>query len=133
MNEFYEEISEAINNYNIEKVETIIESQLVIEPNNIDLLLRLAVTVLTVPLVDYAKSIVCLNRIFEYDKKNVAATILECCIHYYHLAGIDENLVNKIKCIDDTDSDICSLKKLILSWYFEDKDKTKKLKCCVNL
>ncbi|WP_375105169.1 tetratricopeptide repeat protein [Paenibacillus sp. RS8] len=127
MNEFEKEIFEAVRNYDIEKVETIIEQKLKITPNDIDLLMRLAVTLINVPLVDYGKSLACLSRILEYDKKNVEATILECCIHYYHLGGIDENLVSKINNIYVFNSDISSIKKLILSWYFADTDKIKQL------
>lgn len=52
---------------------------------------------------------------------------MECCIHYYHLGGIDENLVSKINNIYVFNSDISSIKKLILSWYFADTDKIKQL------
>lgn len=59
MNEFEKEIFEAVRNYDIEKVETIIEQKLKITPNDIDLLMRLAVTLINVPLVDYGKSLAC--------------------------------------------------------------------------
>ncbi|MGN7761429.1 tetratricopeptide repeat protein [Paenibacillus sp. 22594] len=127
MNEFEKEISEAVRNYDIEKVETIIEQQLLAYPNNIDLLIRLAVAVLTIPLVDYPKSLACIHRIYEQDEKNVAATILECCVHYYHLAGIDEGLVRKINNIDVTNTYASSIKRLILSWRFAVTDKEKQV------
>lgn len=127
MSEFEKEISEAVRNYDIEKVETIIEQQLLAYPNNIDLLIRLAVTVLTVPLVDYPKSLACIHRIYEQDEKNVAATFLECCVHYYHLAGIDDELVRKINNIDVTSAYTNSIKRLILSWHFAVTDKEKQV------
>ncbi|OKP90889.1 hypothetical protein A3844_03255 [Paenibacillus helianthi] len=92
-----------------------------------DLLLRLAVTVLTVPLVDYPKSLACIHRIYEQDEKNGAATILECCVHYYHLAGIDEELVRKINNINATNTYVNSIKGLILSWHFAVTDKEKQV------
>lgn len=117
------EIFDALTEYDVEKVENIIELQLIEYPNDIILLLRLAVTVLNVPLVDYPKSLNCLKHIFELNKNNVEATILECCINYYHLAGIDEKLVRKINNLDIFDTDINSIKMLILSWHFANKDR----------
>lgn len=127
MNNYEKEISEAIENYDIEKAETIIEQQLLVYPNNIDLLIRLAVAVLTVPLVDYPKSLACINRIYKQDEKNRAATILECCVHYYHLAGIDEKLARKINNIDVNNAYTDSIKRLILSWHFAVIDREKQV------
>jgi len=121
------EIFDALTVYDVEKVENIIEQQLIEYPNDINLLLRLAVTVLNVPLVDYPKSLNCLKHIFELNKNNVEATILECCINYYHLAGIDDKLVRKINDFHILDADINSIKMLILSWHFASKDRNQQI------
>lgn len=122
MNQIDKELNLAIKNFDIEKAEKIIEKQIKNDTKNIELWFKLAVIELTVALVDYIKSLECINKILDIDKNNVLALILECCIHYYHLGGINEDLFNKLNLIRTNDEDVLSIIKYIMSLYYEDLD-----------
>lgn len=122
MNQIDKEMDVAIKNFDVEKAEEIIERRIKNDNRNIKLWFKLAVIELTVPLVDYIKSLECVNKILDIDKNNVLAVILECCIHHYHLGGINEDLFNKLNLIRTNDNDVLSMIKYIMSLYYEDLD-----------
>lgn len=128
LNKLDKELYLAIRNSNVEKAEEIIEKKLENDKNNTDLWISLAVTELCVPLVDYVKSIECIKRIFDMDKNNITAIILECCINYFHLGGIDKKVFNKLKLININNKEILSVIKYIMSWYYESKNVNKEKK-----
>lgn len=121
MMKLQEELEETIKNLDVEQAEVVIESQLKYN-YNIDLLLKLAVTVLCVPLVDYNKSLACVKNVYEIDENNFQAIILECCIHYYHLGGIDSELFSKLNRINNVSDKDLSIVKYVMSWYYENND-----------
>lgn len=128
LNKLDKELYLAIRNSNVEKAEEIIEKKLENDKNNTDLWISLAVTELCVPLVDYVKSIECIKIIFDMDKNNITAIILECCINYFHLGGIDKKVFNKLKLININNKEILSVIKYIMSWYYESKNVNKEKK-----
>lgn len=122
MNNYNEKLTQAIKNYDVEEAEAILENQLSINKDDTDLWLKLAVTELSVPLVDYIKSLECIDKIYALDKDNIFAVLLECCINYYHLGGIDEKLFNKLKSIDIDDTEMKSILKYVMSWHYKGVD-----------
>ena len=106
----------------LEKIESLIENKLKEDPSNIALWLRLAILELVPPLVDHEKSIDSLNRALAIDKNNAIATLLLAYVNYYCVAGIDEELMNKLNSISTDDNEINSMLKYVASWFYIDKD-----------
>lgn len=98
MNQIDKELNLAIKNFDIEKAEEIIEKQIKNDTKNIELWFKLAVIELTVALVNYIKSLECINKILDIDKNNVLALILECCIHFkgIHLSWINKERIEEL-------------------------------------
>jgi len=116
------ELDLAIKELNVLKAEELIEEELKIDENNIELWLKLSVTELCVPLVDYVKSLDCIEHVYEIDKNNIYALIMECCVYQFHLGGIDEQLFSKLNNIEDSSKQTMSIIKYIMSWYYRDND-----------
>lgn len=122
MKNYDELLTHAIKNYDVETAEAILENQLSINKDDTELWLKLAVTELSVPLVDYIKSLECLDKVYALDRDNISAVLLECCVNYYHLGGIDEELFNKLKLMDIEDKGILSILKYVMSWHYKGID-----------
>ncbi|WP_242832627.1 tetratricopeptide repeat protein [Clostridium saccharoperbutylacetonicum] len=75
-----------------------------------------------VPLVDYVKCLDCIEHLYEIDKNNIYALIIECCVYQFHLGGIDEKLFRKLNNINDDNKKTMSIIKYIMSWYYRDND-----------
>lgn len=116
------ELELAIKELNVLKAEELIEVALKDDDNNIELWLKLAVTELCVPLVDYVKCLDCIEHLYEIDKNNIYALIVECCVYQFHLGGIDENLFSKLNNIEDDNKRTMSIIKYMMSWYYRDND-----------
>ncbi len=127
MQNINKELKIAIDKQDVEEAEKIIEKYLKDDPSNINLWLRLAVTVINVPLVDYNKSLECLDKVYELNPSNLVALILEVYIHIYCLGGVDERLYNKLKSVKTEDKEILSIIKYLMSEYYRDNNVEKRL------
>lgn len=116
------ELDLAVKELDVLKAEELIEDDLKDDENNIELWLKLSVTELCVPIVDYVKSLDCIEHIYETDKNNIYALIMECCIYQFHLGGIDEQLYSKLNNIEDCSKEIRSIIKYMMSWYYREND-----------
>lgn len=103
----------------LEKIEILIEEKLRCEPNNVVWLLRLAVLGLKVPLVDWQKSIICLEKVLALEKDNVMAWLLLAYINYYELGGIDESLMIHLNTLHTENNEINAMLKYCASWFYE--------------
>lgn len=112
----------AIRQLDVMKAEELIEEELKKDLYNKDLWLKLSITELCVPLVDYEKSLECIAKIYAIDKNNIYALIIECCVYYFHLGGVDERLFSKLNSINEDNKHIMSIVKYIMSWYYRDSD-----------
>jgi len=122
MKDLISKIIELSKNNNLVKIEALIEKQLNQDPNNIELLLRLAVLEVDPPFADPAKSIALLEKVLTIDKNNAIAALLIAYVNYYCIAGIDEKLMSKLNSMHTDDSEINSMLKYVVSWFYMDRD-----------
>lgn len=109
--------------HDIEKIESLLEKELQKRPKDIDLLLRLSIIELALPLGDYPKSMFYLNKVLEYDKNNAYALILLGDINHSFLGGINDNLFEKLDQINlKDDNQLISIIELIKAWYHENNN-----------
>ena len=101
-----------------QKVYNLIEEQLKYESNDIELWISLAITIVTVPIVDYEKSIACLERALAIDNNNPIALIILAHVYEYQLGGIDDMLLHQIKNLRTDSDEINSMLKYISSWSY---------------
>ncbi|WP_253287556.1 tetratricopeptide repeat protein [Clostridium bornimense] len=129
MNNFEKDLQLAINDFDVYKAEEIIENKLKDDNENIDLWIKLGVTVLCPPLVDYEKALKCVEKIYELDNDNLYALILECYTHHFELGGVDSKMYHKLNNIKTDNKKLLSMIKYIMSWYyrFEDYENREKL------
>ena len=119
------QLNELINKKNFHQAEIIIENILKNEPQNTELWLIYAKMELTIPLVDFIKSMECLNQILEYDKTNFEAILLLCCIKHFWLGGVDDELMAKLDSIKTNDKEKLSMIEYVKSWYYDIKEDNK--------
>ena len=117
-----EQLDLAIKEFDVLKAEELIEEDLKNNQNDIELWLKLSVTELCVPIVDYTKSLDCIKRIYKIDKDNLYALIMECCIYQFHLGAINEQLYSRLNKIKNYNKEIGSIIKYIMSWYYGEGD-----------
>ncbi len=128
MKEYNRELRSSIENFDVELAEEIIEKQLELDNNNVNLWVKLAVTVLCVPLVDYGKSLECIDKVNSLEENNIFSTLLESCIYRYHLSGIDERLLNKLDSITTNDDELLSMTKYLMSVHYQDTNVNMQMK-----
>ncbi|MBD3231047.1 hypothetical protein GF322_00095 [Candidatus Dependentiae bacterium] len=122
MTDLISKIIELSKKDELRKIERLIEDKLKEEPNNIGLLLRLAVLEIDPPFADHEKSIFFLQKVLAIDNNNAIAILLLAYVNYYCIAGIDEKLMNKLNSIYTDDNEINSMLKYVASWFYIDKD-----------
>ena len=122
MNNIEKKLQLSINDFDIYKAEEIIEKELAKNNKNIELWVRLAVTVLCPPLVDYEKALKCVERIYELDNDNLYALILECYTHHFELGGLDNRMFLKLNNIKTDNKKLLSMINYIMSWYYRFDD-----------
>lgn len=113
-------LSKSRKNKDIENIEKILETQIQKEPNNISLWLRLATLEQKLPLVDYEKSIVCLEKVLAIDKDNPIALLLTALTNYIHIGIVTKELKNRLTSLHTNDPELNSMLKYTASWFYED-------------
>ena len=101
-----------------EGVYSFVEEQLKHESNDIELWIILAITIIAVPIVDYEKSIACLEKAFAIDSNNPIALIVLTYVYHYELGGIDDILLHQIKTLHTDSNEINSMLKYVASWSY---------------
>lgn len=102
---------------------SLVDDQLKHESNDIELWIKLAIAIIIVPIVDYEKSIECLNKVLAIDNNNPIALIILSHVYEYQLAGIDDILLYQIKNLHTDSDEINSMLKYVASWSYSDGKK----------
>ena len=101
----------------------LVEEQLKYKSNDINLWIKLAVTIIAVPIVDYEKSIACLENALAIDNNNPIALMVLAHVYEYELGGIDDMLLHQIKNLHTDSDEINSMLKYVASWSYSDGKK----------
>lgn len=101
----------------------LVEEQLKHKSNDINLWIKLAVAIIAVPIVDYEKSIACLENALVFDSNNPIALIILAHVYEYELGGIDDMLLHQIKNLNTSSNEINSMLKYVSSWSYSDGKK----------
>jgi tetratricopeptide (TPR) repeat protein len=88
-----------------------------------DVWIKLAITIIVVPIVDYEKSIACLEKALAIEHNNPIALIVLAHVYEYQLGGIDDMLLHQIKNLDAGSDEINSMLKYVASWSYSDGKK----------
>lgn len=126
LKELTNKLNLAVGHFDVEETEEIIEKQLEQNLENVNLWIKLALTVLCVPLVDYDKSLKCIEKVNSIEENNILSLILESCIYHYHLGGIDERLFNKLYSITSEDEEVLSMTRYLMALYYHDSNEYKR-------
>jgi tetratricopeptide (TPR) repeat protein len=108
-------LSKARDNKGVYKL---VEEQLKHTSNNIELWISLAIAIVTVPIVDYEKSIACLEKALNIDNNHPIALIVLAHVYEYELGGIDDTLLHQIKNLHTPSNEINSMLKYVASWSY---------------
>ena len=106
------------------KMETLIEEYLKDNPNDVEMLIILALTVDTVPLADCEKAIASLKKALNIDPHNAYALIL-CAYIETHNMVISEDIFEKLCVIHNDNLETMSMINFVKAWYFEENDDEK--------
>lgn len=101
-----------------QKLKERLEEQIITDPNNIDLLLRLALFELEPPEGDPDKCIEYLNRILNLDENNVIALLFFAHLHEYVVFFIPDKLLTKIETLYTDNAEHNSMLKYVASWSY---------------
>lgn len=104
------------------KIEALIEEKLRHDPNNIELLMRLAVLELNPPVADHNKSIEILEKVLSIDKNNIIALLLLAYVKYHCSGGVDKDLLDKLDSIKTNDKELLSMAKYAAYWHYSNND-----------
>jgi tetratricopeptide (TPR) repeat protein len=110
------DILEKKRNYN--DLYNLVEEQLKHESNDIELWIKLAIAIIVVPIVDYEKSIACLEKALAIDHNNPIALIILAHVYHYQLGGINDMLLHQIKTLHTNSDEINSMLKYVASWSY---------------
>lgn len=103
---------------NHEGVYGLVEEQLKYESHDIELWISLAIAIAAVPIVDYEKSIACLQKALAIDNNNPIALIVLAHVYEYELGGIDDMLLHQIKTLHTDSDEVNSMLKYVASWSY---------------
>lgn len=101
-----------------EKLKAQLEEQVQTDPNNIDLLLRLALFELEPPEGDPDKCIEYLNRVLSLDENNATALLFFAHLHEYVVWFIPDELLAKIETLYTDNDEYNSMLKYVASWSY---------------
>ena len=121
MNELNTKIIELSKDGGIEamlEMEKLLEQALLQNPQNINLLLRLAILEQEVPLADHHKSIAVLESVLKIDPSNAIALILLAYVHYHNIGVINGSLFEQLISNPTKDPEIKSMLKYTASWLY---------------
>jgi tetratricopeptide (TPR) repeat protein len=94
------------------------------ESNDIELWISLAIAVVAVPIVDYEKSIACLEKALSIDTNNPIVLMVLAHVYEYELGGIDDMLLHQIKILHTDSDEINSMLKYVVLWSYREHKKS---------
>src|SRR5579871_1435223 len=108
---------------NYDELYNIVEQELKTGLHSADVWIKLAIAIIVVPIVDYEKSIACLEKALSIDHNNPIALIVLAHVYEYQLGGIDDMLLHQIKNLTTDSNEINSMLKYVASWSYSDGKK----------
>jgi tetratricopeptide (TPR) repeat protein len=108
---------------NYDELYNIVEKELQVATHTADVWIKLAIAIITVPIVDYEKSIACSEKALAIDYNNPIALIVLAHVYEYQLGGIDDMLLHQIKNLDTGSDEINSMLKYVSSWSYRESKK----------
>lgn len=118
MNDILTQINTLKKDRDNKGIYNLVVEQLKHESNNIELWISLAIAIVAVPIVDYEKSIACLEKALAIDANNPIALIVLAHVYEYELGGIDDMLLHQIKNLHTDSNEINSMLKYAASWSY---------------
>lgn len=116
---------------NYDELYKIVEQELQFGTHTADVWIKLAIAIITVPIVDYEKSIACSEKALAIQYNNPIALIVLAHVYEYQLGGIDDMFLHQIKNLNTESNEINSMLKYVASWSYIIRagtaDKTKTL------
>ena len=106
-----------------EELYSIVEKELQTGSHTSDVWIKLAIAIIVVPIVDYEKSIACLEKALAIERNNPIALIVLAHVYEYQLGGIDDMLLHQIKNLRTDSDEINSMLKYVASWSYSDGKK----------
>jgi len=107
-----------LSNNNDETLYHFLSEQLNYESNNIEFWLSLAIAISYPPFGDEEKAIAFTRKALAIDSNNPIALIILAFMYEYHLGGIDDTLLHKIKNLHSGSNEINSMLKYVASWSY---------------
>lgn len=118
MNDILRQINILRNARDDKGVYRLVEEQLKHKSNDIELWISLAIVIVTVPIVDYEKSIACLEHALNINNNHPIALIVLAHVYHYQLGGINDMLLHQIKTLHTNSDEINSMLKYVASWSY---------------
>ena len=121
------------------KMEELIEEYLKENPNDVEILITLALTVDTVPLADCEKAVTILKKVLNIDPHNAYALIL-CAYIEVHNMAISNDIFERLCTIHNDNPEIMSMIAFVKSWGYKtykdydnyEKSLLKSIELCQN-
>lgn len=100
------------------EMEKLLEEAIKNDPQNPELLLKLAILEFDMPFLDDEKCIASIQKIFEYDPHNATALILLAYMNYHFFRMIDKSLFDRLNSLKTGNNETDSLLKYAATWYY---------------
>ncbi len=113
-------------------IKKLLEEKLQEEPNNIDLLLRLAIVSTYDPDFDEERCIECLEKVLTLNKNNATALLLLAYVQEKHFGEIDDTLRQRIEAIETQENETRAMLKYVASWFYRWTDNEKEKQCLIE-
>ncbi len=114
------ELSVANTNEASLEMERLLEEAIKNDPQDTELLLKIAVLEFKTPFVDDEKGIAALQKIFEYDPDNAYALMLLACINYFLLGVVNKNdLLSRLSFLETGNNELDSMLRYTATWYYD--------------
>jgi tetratricopeptide (TPR) repeat protein len=128
--EIIDKIKELTTQDRVLEIEELLISEIERTGYDTNLMIRLALAQLLIPINDPDKCIEYINIILENENNPYALMIL-CDVHHNYFSGIDSSLFDRINAVKTSDNIITSVIELIKSWYYENINDYESQKNCL--
>src|SRR5579871_515002 len=108
---------------NYDELYSVVEKELQFGKHTADVWIKLAIAIITVPVVDYEKSIACSEKALAIEHNNPIALIVLAHVYEYQLGGVDDMLLHQIKNLQTDSDEINSMLKYVASWSYKKSKK----------
>ncbi len=123
MNDLLSRLDSLKKEENYDELYSIVEKELQTGSHTSDVWINLAIAIITVPIVDYEKSIACSEKALAIEHNNPIALIVLAHVYEYQLGGVDDMLLHQIKNLNTGSNEINSMLKYVASWSYADGKK----------